>query len=397
MSDIEITYALATPEDYDEIIEHANFVFSYAHRPHEFKTLLPKAYGEARTMWPEHFVARENGKIRGLVGLLPFDMCVDTGLAQRETIHVGFIGTVSVHQYSRGMGHMKKCMAMSTEYALQHGLDLMALGGQRQRYEYYGYVPGGVEYGFRLTATNCRHALADCDITGVEFKKLADVPDRLDEVFALYDAGIVNGARTRERFAQICGSWCNVPYAILRGGELLGYCVSSQSGEDIAEIRLKAESELPRVLKAYLKAFGLDSVGLDMPQHMPGYVRCLARLSEGAHTGTNEMFMILNYPKVVGAYLRLKQRTVGRLADGCVTLGITGAPGAEGQRNLRIAVQAGEIDARYVDGPADVALDANAAQNMLLNPLTYVDMSALPACLRDWFPLPVYIEKSDCF
>ena len=124
----DVKYSMATSADYDEIIEHANFVFSYAHCPHEFKTLIPKAYGEARTMWPEHFIARENGRIRGLVGLLPFEQRV---LDERLT--VGFIGTVSVHPYSRGMGHMKKCMAMSTEYAHTHGIDIMAVGGQRQR------------------------------------------------------------------------------------------------------------------------------------------------------------------------------------------------------------------------------------------------------------------------
>ena len=79
-------------------------------------------------MWPEHFLARENGRIRGMVGLLPFNLRV-----LDETLKVGFIGTVSVHQYSRGMGHMKKSMAMSTQYAREHDIDFNMLGGQRQR------------------------------------------------------------------------------------------------------------------------------------------------------------------------------------------------------------------------------------------------------------------------
>ena len=54
----EILFERATGADYDEIVEFANFVFSYAHEPHEFKTLISKAYGEDRTHWPEHFVAR---------------------------------------------------------------------------------------------------------------------------------------------------------------------------------------------------------------------------------------------------------------------------------------------------------------------------------------------------
>ena len=34
--DVKVTYEMAKPEDYDEIVDLANFVFSYAHRPHEF-------------------------------------------------------------------------------------------------------------------------------------------------------------------------------------------------------------------------------------------------------------------------------------------------------------------------------------------------------------------------
>ena len=69
--DVKVTYQMAKPEDYGEIIDLANFVFSYASPvPHEFKTLIPKAYGPDRTMWPEHFLARENGRIRGMVEYL---------------------------------------------------------------------------------------------------------------------------------------------------------------------------------------------------------------------------------------------------------------------------------------------------------------------------------------
>lgn len=120
----DILFERATAADYDEIVEFANFVFSYAHEPHEFKTLISKAYGEDRTHWPIHFVARENGRIRGLVGLMPFPQRV-----LGETLQMGFIGTVSVHPYSRSKGYMKKLMAMTNDYARDNGFDLLALAG----------------------------------------------------------------------------------------------------------------------------------------------------------------------------------------------------------------------------------------------------------------------------
>ena len=260
----DVKYSMATSADYDEIIEHANFVFSYAHCPHEFKTLIPKAYGEARTMWPEHFIARENGRIRGLVGLLPFEQRV-----LDERLKVGFIGTVSVHPYSRGMGHMKKCMAMSTEYAHTHGIDIMALGGQRQRYEYYGYESGGQSRSYQLTATNCRHALKDVDTTGLSFVPFEQAREHIAALHAIYEQSPVAGARPVELFEQICGTWRKQPYAIMLNDCPTGYAIASSDHRSISELRLADVSLLQAVLKAYLKRFELDSVSIDVPPYLP--------------------------------------------------------------------------------------------------------------------------------
>ncbi len=388
----DVKYSVATSADYDEIIEHANFVFSYAHCPHEFKTLIPKAYGEARTMWPEHFLAREDGRIRGLVGLLTFEQRV---LDAR--IKVGFIGTVSVHPYSRGMGHMKKCMAMSTEYARAHGIDIMALGGQRQRYEYYGYESGGQHRIYELTATNCRHALKDVDAAGLSFVPFEQAREHIEALHAIYEQGPVAGARPLERFEQICGTWRKLPYAIMCGDAPLGYAITAPDHGSISEIRLADARELPRVLKAYLARFAQERVSISLPPYLPEYARALSRLCEGCELDHSDMFMICDYERVVGAYLRLKQRVEGGLPEGRVVLGIQNAAGDGATRALEIAVRAGEVCCRFGEFEPDLVLDTLAAQSLLLSPFTYVDTTALPPCARAYFPLPVHIEGADGF
>ena len=57
----------------------------------------------------------------------------------------------------------------------------------------------------------------------------------------------------------------------------------------------------------------------------------------------------------------------------------------------------GKIDCRFADVQPDIVLDRIAAQNLLLAPVTYVDMSVLPDCARRFFPLPLYIESADGF
>lgn len=389
---LDITYSIAAAQDYDDIIEHANFVFSYAHCPHEFKTLVPKAYGPDRSMWPNHFIARENGRIRGLVGLLEFNQRV-----LDVKLHMGFIGTVSVHQYSRGRGHMKKCMAMSTEYALSHGIDLLALGGQRQRYGYYGYEKGGAQYEFEVSATNCRHALGDVEIDGISFEPFRNMGGQLAELHAIYEAAPVAGARPVGSFFQICGTWRNEPYAVLEGGRVMGYIIASGDKRSINEIRLKADSRLYAVVKAYITHFGVSSVHIAMAPYMKEYVRALSKLSEACRLSDNEMFMICNYEHVVSAGLKLKQYISGRLPDGRVALGIRGIAGCAAAKVLEIGVSAGDISCHFTDATPDITLDTLAAQNLLLSNFPYTDMAALPPCARSYFPLPLHIESADGF
>lgn len=382
-----ITYEVASPTDYDEIVEHGNFVFSYAHCPHEFKTLIPKAYGEERTLWPEHFLARENGRIRGMVGLLPMEQRVCG-----EVLRMGYIGTVCVHPYSRGLGHMKKCMALSTGYARRQGLDLLALGGQRQRYEHYGYEPGGVAYTFDLSRINCRQASEDAALTFAPFETLRD---RMTELHAIYESGPVAGARPLGSFEQICRTWQSQPFALLRGDCLTGYVIVSPDKRQISELRLVDAADFTTVIKAYLARFDQSSVSIRIPAYRTEDVRAAASLCERCHISPSEMFLILNYERVVRAGLRLRQHMEGCLPDGRIALGISGL--ADEIRTLLISVSGGEIDCRFAEVPPDLVLDPIRAQNLLLAPVTCVDLRTLPDCARRFFPLPLYIESVDGF
>lgn len=66
------TYRKAKSEEREQCIELANYVFSTAHRPHDFETLIPKVYGEGRDCAPLHLAAvREDGRFRAEVAVLP--------------------------------------------------------------------------------------------------------------------------------------------------------------------------------------------------------------------------------------------------------------------------------------------------------------------------------------
>ena len=45
-------YRLAKPEEWEDCIELANYVFSMAHRPHDFEQLIPRVYQAGPEMDP---------------------------------------------------------------------------------------------------------------------------------------------------------------------------------------------------------------------------------------------------------------------------------------------------------------------------------------------------------
>lgn len=61
-------YRLAKPEEWEDCIELANYVFSTAHRPHDFEQLIPRVYQAGPEMARIHRVAvAENGRLRAEV------------------------------------------------------------------------------------------------------------------------------------------------------------------------------------------------------------------------------------------------------------------------------------------------------------------------------------------
>ena len=68
---MNFTYRKATEADRDRYIDLANLVFSMAHRPHDFKQLLPKVYGDGReTAHMQNIALDDAGNVRGLVAVV---------------------------------------------------------------------------------------------------------------------------------------------------------------------------------------------------------------------------------------------------------------------------------------------------------------------------------------
>ena len=379
-----MNYRVARPEELDGIIDFANMVFSMLRVPHNFEEMLPKVYAEPHLQADIHIVAEEDGRLCGCLGMLEYPLRV-----AGETIRVGYMGTMAVHPRVRGRGTMGTLMEKQIERGKEKGLDVLLLGGQRQRYARHGYETVGATYNYSISAANVRHAMVQEDAEGVAFTPMtqADVPFTL----SLYDAQLVAGARTEENFLDAVKSYREKPYAVAKNGEAIGYLVTSQDGAHITEIRMKDASLILPAIKGYMAQQGLRLVQVAAAPYDTVLNELLAPLCEGFTISANCMLRLLHPEKVIGAYMKLKAALApmedGRLVLGCGEAG-----------TVEIVVSGGETSVRRTEEAPQLALTDQQAAMLLFG----FNRFALSAQMRNaapgsWFPLPLHIPEPDSF
>ncbi len=375
-------YRFAVTSDLPKVIDFIDLVFSQAARPHDFAALIPKVYGDGHDYSHIHAIALEDGEIRGSVAVLPVDMTI-----AGQTLHMGYLGSVSVHRLSRGAGHMKKLMQMHIDKARADGLDMLMLGGQRQRYGYFGFSPVGGVYEYQVTHSNVRHALKDADASGFAFEPLAQ-GEGSEYAYALYQQQPVCGSRTADNFAELALTFESKGWLILHNGQKAGYLIASASHQGIREIVLENPELVPAVLKAWMAAQQVRILHICAAPYDKQLNRTLAAFAEYYSLEQDGYMLCLNYANTIRSWMTLKNN-VSPLSEGIVRLSIDG-------KAYEIEVADGTVRVEETDAAAEIALTADEANQLVFgfNRFYAPEVSGIPT---DWFPLPLFIPRPETF
>jgi predicted N-acetyltransferase YhbS len=371
--------------DFEEAVDFLNLVFG-THGPHDFELLLPKLYRRDDECMGWNRAVKEGGRIRAIVGLFPLSWQVgDTQLK------MGGIGGVSSHPRCRGAGYMKALMLDCVDTMRREGQHLSWLGGQRQRYGYFGYERCGVGLEYRVSKTNLRHI-------GAQPGTLRFVPieegDKAELARAkeLYDARPSRATREGHDFWQICRSWQDRPHAAVdEDGDMVGYVVANSSGDHLSEVCAVDAAEAATMVRAWVGDTKAGSVVVDVPAWDLGLGRALDVFAEGAQAKTSGNWQIFDWCAVLEALLLLKGRTAP-LADGEAVLEI------QGYGRLRLVVRQGEGRCERTDAAAGLSCDALTAHRLLFGPLSPAQVVELPRAvwaLEAWCPLPLSWARPD--
>ena len=288
----------ATPEDKNDIIDFIDFVFSKAHRPHDFATLLPKLYGTQADTTAHHFLIKEDGKILAAILAYPVEMTI----AGEKLMSIG-VGSVSTHPRARGRGFMDDLLAAVDEHAKAYNADFAVLGGNRQRYGYYGFDLAGCHVNSTLLKTNAAHAFKAADTAGLSLIPMTD--EHVDFAASLHASQPSFCERSKEMFITILRNWNNNPMAILRDGKMIGCCVinPTSGGQFVSELLLKNESDCPAVLRYMSDTYG--TLSIQTPPWHTERVKLLTSVCQSFSLSPNHMMKFYQPDRVKAALQKL--------------------------------------------------------------------------------------------
>ena len=368
------------PEDYEDIIDFANYVFG-----EDFPSLLPKLYKNHRECVEHHHLIKESDRIKAMVGSFPLGLIVGD-----NCLKIRGIGTVSVHRYSRGSGYMKLLMDNAIREMEEEGCDFAVLGGQRQRYEYWGFTPCGVSINLNFNSSNLKHAHVDMKDNYNFVKCDGSISEDLAKALKLYNSQIAHGIREKDNFIDIASSWENNVIFIYNNNEFAGYICASKNNENINEILLVNPDEIDRVLVSYMKYYNLKNTSVRLYMHMSKEFIALSKFCENYSINSANNIYIINYKNVIKAFMDLKN-SLSQLCEGTLVINI------EKKGKYKIQVKDGVITVEETDMDYDISLSHLEATSLLFSHGTFIKSTykGTSPLVKAWFPLPIFYPRPD--
>ncbi|MFU7517073.1 GNAT family N-acetyltransferase [Clostridium sp. HCS.1] len=382
-----IEFLKGMKEDFDDLVEFINYVFSYDGEETDFKSLLPKLYKKEYKTIENHYIVKEDTKIKAVVGTFPMDLKVLDNLS----LKVSGIGSVSVHPDSRGYGYMKNLMNMALEDMKKEGIHISCLGGNRQRYEYFGYTPCGQNISYEINSDNVKHSLKKCINKNMLFKDVKDNNlDFVDKIYETYSKDKFRFNRNKSGFLDILKSWNFDVYSVYDDEIFIGYIVSNKDKSYISELKVNNDEDFISVLANFIEANNLNETNLELPVWEKKKIKELNAVAEKITINNCYQFNVLNYEEVIKQLLSFKA-TYSNLVNGNISFDIME------YGKFKITVENNKVIIDSFNGNCDIQLSHLKAMQLLFSPFgSYlIENEKLCGIINSWFPMPLFIGTQD--
>ncbi len=371
--------------DYDELLHFMNTVYNIPSGK-SFESELPKMWRRTDEAMGKHIAIRIDGKIAATVGIYPLPIII-----AGQKVLFSTVGNVGTLPEFRNLGLMKTLMNAAMKELETIGADASRLGGERQRYNRYGYETAGMSFRYRLTKKNII-SYYDGTISGERLPRTAlrfrsvkrNDTETLKTLQALQQQGLMYMLRGNETdfFDTACSWGMQLWEAIDEAGNIVGYLSASADAATIGEQYALTPGLLYSMLLSWLELHKTDELHLLTSPHDTALNQHLNKLCEECKIEPSSNFKIIHWDKVVDALLKLKC-SLAKLPKGSLNVGIKGY----GTLHLE-----GDCCVR-TDCKEDLMLDQLTATRFLFGPQSPEQYLEIPEPVRGYcsalLPLPL--------
>lgn len=385
---MEIYKGRGAKEDEKELLEVLDDVF-FSDDDEEtkrcFLELLPKLYKDRYNPGYNNVILKEDNTIKAAIGCYPLDVTA----ADRKLRCMG-IGNVAVAKDSRRKGYMVELMNLALDIMKNEDFDYSLLGGQRQRYGYFGYEPIGSVQRFTINKGNIAHIKGKDYKTSFVSKEVAGTDvETIDRMVELYKSLPYYMDRNRENCVDVLQSWRSVPYAVFDGGEFKGYFSVEKFG-GLQEFKAVDAEDAIDIILCAMDVIGTDSVTFSVPVFDTALCDYMIRYGCGASTNPADMINIFNFGRFIEAFLAIKAERMN-LCSGTLNILIHGYKRDE---NLSITVDGKNVTVAETDAKPDIELDHHRAIDFI-GGIYSKDRNTVPAFAQGWFPVDFFAYGAD--
>ncbi|MDR2525440.1 MAG: GNAT family N-acetyltransferase [Oscillospiraceae bacterium] len=388
-----VTYVGPAEEyDYSELMALLNDVFfsGDAQPQRGFLSLLPKLYKPEYAPCGSNYIVKEDGVIKAAVGLYIYDYDV-----AGYPLRMGGIGNVAVAKDCRRKGYMKLTMDAAMRAMREAGCHFGALGGQRQRYNYWGFEKGGWLLHGSVNRTNLRHAYAETETALTVVPLAPGDMVALRTLLAAHEGELMHAKHARGAFFDVLCSWECTPRLVRDDHGIAAAFNLNRERNGISDLRLLRPDCFGEVMQAIFASLPKDVTELlfDVAPWDAALANCLESCGESCGVGCSGHFTVLNWQMVLQALFSAQaQRKALPAGDICVKI-----CGAEGDEALHIKVRGGVPSITSAEAAPELALEHLEAVRFFTAPYNW-RREALPeafAFLQSCLPLPLHWREYD--
>ena len=368
-------------EHYDELLDVLNRTFTRQNkREMDFLTELPRMWVRTDEYMGKHIGVFEEGKLCAVMGIYPLPVKI-CGM----DLLFATTGNVATLPEYEGRGYFTAMFTFAMKELEEGGYDAARLGGQRQRYERFGYEDCGRLFEFVFTGAN-RIKCLDHFSDGVEL-----IPLREEDTEALAFARTLSNSqifhverygndRERDVFRCMHAKNCKA-YMAAYDGKWIGYVCASSTGK-VHELRAVTTDDFMKIVCRWQEHVGAP-VTIPIAPHMTEEFKRLSDCAQDITICAPSMFRIVHWERVCNALMKLAN-TTRKLPEGEVYLNI------EGCGVFRFFVEGEQAGCEKSDCSGyDFSIERHKAGRLLFGPSDPAWLGDIPMLFHAWFPLPL--------